>query len=948
MILLTALLICIGAVPSSARQRLPLGGSWQYLLLDSVTPGVDREGTLALPGTLDTNGIGIPVKDTGITDQLSRRVTYKGPVRFTRTVDIPEDAAGKDIILHMERTRPTTVKVDGHDAGSLRQISSPQRYDLTPFLSPGSHTIEIIVDNGEAIPSAVRNSSHACSESTQTNWNGIIGQFYLEIINPVHIDNLSFIRYIPEEEEGALTPGYDPDTDNGFIISGTITRNSPDETYILKLSSENTATTLKIDPSSPNTFRLALPIKDSDYSIGRSWCEINPELHDIEITLTDSSGKQLDRISRRSGMGGMYLNNRELRIANKIVFLRGRHDACVWPLTGHVPMDKESWTKYFSILKEYGLNHVRFHSWCPPEACFEAADEAGFYLQPELPIWGEIDADSPELLDFLNNDMEGILRAYSHHPSFVMFAIGNELWGDIKVMRTFIDRAREINPSLLATYGSNIYLGNQGHIPGEDFLVTCRVGSGEGTSTHARASFSFADADNGGIMNSTTPNTAMTFEEAISRSEVPVIGHETGQYQFYPDFKSISKYKGVLRPDNLVEFLRRAIKSGTLRKAEKFYRASGEWATRLYLADLEMNLRTPGMGGFQLLDIQDYPGQGTALVGILDPFMDSKGFITPEKWRQSCDDVTLLALLPKRTFIAGEEVAVPVKIVNCTQTSLPTMEVECMLDDKVVAELPEHSFNEAILHFNLPQLDRPRKMLLKLRSIPNKRAMSKGEREITNSYDIWVYPEETPDVKGVLTTKSLSQALEWLQEGKRVILTPDSATAAANTLGPLFQTDYWNYRMFKTICDKMQKPASPGTLGLLIDDSHPALEFFPTDFHTDWQWFSVISNSRPLIVDRLPASVDPIIEPIDNVERALRLALMLECNVGKGKLLLVMTDLDKTDLTPEGRWFRYSLERYVASKEFRPTLSLTPQQLKKLLTEPSAARKIEAIRNISY
>ncbi len=583
---------------------------------------------------------------------------------------------------------------------------------------------------------------------------------------------------------------------------------------------------------------------------------------------------------------------------------------------------------------------MRFHSWCPPEAAFAAADEAGFYLQPELPIWGEIDADNPELLDFLNNDMEGIVRAYGHHPSFAMFAIGNELWGDTKVMRTFIDRARELNPSLLATYGSNVYLGYKGHIPGEDFLVTCRVGGGEGTSTHARASFSFADAENGGLMNSMVPNTAATFFGAIARSEVPVIGHETGQYQFYPDFKSARKYTGVLRPDNLVEFLRRAVKSGTLRKAEKFYKASGEWATRLYLADMEMNLRTPGMGGFQLLDIQDYPGQGTALVGILDPFMESKGFITPEQWRQSCDAVTVLALLPKRVFTSGERVELPLRIADFSGGALPPSEIACFLNGTPIGTVSADS--DADLSLTLPNITRPEKMTLSLKTIP---------AAATNTYDIWVYPENPPalkPLKDLLITKSLPQALEWLEEGKRVILTPDSATAAANTLGPLFQTDYWNYRMFKTICDKMQKPASPGTLGLLIDDQHPALEYFPTDFHTDWQWFSVITNSRPLIVDRLPASVDPIIEPIDNVERSLRLALMLECNVGKGRLLLVMTDLDKTDLTPEGRWFRYSLERYVASKDFKPSLSLTPQQLRRLLTEPSAARKIEAIRNISY
>ncbi|MDE6796321.1 MAG: beta-glycosidase, partial [Muribaculaceae bacterium] len=364
-------------------------------------------------------------------------------------------------------------------------------------------------------------------------------------------------------------------------------------------------------------------------------------------------------------------------------------------------------------------------------------------------------------------------------------------------------------------------------------------------------------------------------------------------------------------------------------------------------ADMEMNLRTPEMGGFQLLDLQDYPGQGTALVGILDPFMDSKGLITPEKWRESCNDLTILAELPRFTFTGGEILKFNILTANYSDRDIAGDAISWQLPFTAgsMTALPGKGVKEQeTVEVTLPDVKEPQKMQLSLSIADATSAAS----SVTNSYDIWVYPEEMKPVKGVTITSDYNEALRLLEHGEKVILTPDSATVASTSLPPLFQTDYWNYRMFLSICQSVGRIPSPGTLGLLIDDTHPAFEYFPTDNHTDWQWFDIVSNSRPLIIDRLPATVDPIIEPIDNVDRNYRLALMLECNVGKGKLLIVMVDLDKAASTPEGRWFRYSLEKYVASKHFKPSLSLTPRQLSDLLTIPSLNRTLKELRNISY
>lgn len=904
------------APPVGGAHRIPLDGEWTVTLKGDSLPPVTR-AEVTLPGTLDTNGMGFEVQPSGNTAQLSRRHTFTGPASWSRTVEIPQNEAGKRAILVLERTRPSRIRIDGIDAGSSSLISAPQRFDLTEWLTPGTHTLEVTTDNGTSIPKAVRDNSHACTESTQTNWNGIIGDIYLEFLNRSHFEGVRTVTDAAHRKVNVSGRVTEPDSRTAVTI-----RALDNQSSTLADGNGYFDITLQLPPATP------------------LWSEWSPALLDIELTATGAHGDTLDTRTIRTGLRDFKTSGTQFTLNGDTTLLRGRHDACVWPLTAHVPMDLDSWRRYFDTLKMYGLNHVRFHSWCPPEACFRAADEAGVYLQPELPIWGEIDKDNPELLDFLNAEMEGIIAEYGHHPSFVMFAIGNELWGDTDIMLSFTDRARTLQPGLLTTRGSNIYLGWNGYLPGDDYYTACRAGGGEGFTGHARASFSFADADNGGIMNTVRDNGTHNFAEAVSRVPVPLISHETGQYQIYPDYSTIEKYTGVLRPDNLETWHKRGIESGLQDRFKKYARASGEWAARLYKADMEMELRTPGIGGFQLLDLQDYPGQGTALVGILDPFLDSKNLVTPQQWRQSCDSVTLLASLPAYCFTGGEKVTVPLSVADYSRSLPADLSLEWNLPfasgSNPVA--PGRGLRAAgTIDLTLPEVKKPEKMSLDLRL-----------GDFTNRYDLWVYPRQKGNAKRADVTQSLQEALQWLDQGRNVVLLPDPATVAEATIGPLFQTDYWNYRMFRTICERVNKPVSPGTLGLLINDTHPVFEWFPTSGHTDWQWYAAATASRPLVIDRLPATVHPIVEPIDNPERAYRLAFMLEMNVGKGKLLLIMADLDRLTRYPEGEWLLESARRYAAGKKFKPALTLTPTQLEALLTRPSLKRRIESVNNPSY
>ena len=581
----------------------------------------------------------------------------------------------------------------------------------------------------------------------------------------------------------------------------------------------------------------------------------------------------------------------------KPVFLRGKHDACVFPLTGHTPMDKASWINYFQRCNDYGINHVRFHSWCPPEAAFAAADELGIYLQPELPFWGTLEGE--ELLAFLKKEGLNIVRTYGHHPSFALFSLGNELWGEKAVMREMVDSFRTEAPHILYTNGTNAFLGWQGYVDGMDFMATARTrGESYGAyNTHVRSSFAFCDAMDGGILNHFYPGTTRNFAEALEGVPMPVISHETGQFQSYPDYAQIDKYTGPLAPYNLMEFRRRLDIAGMAAQAGDFHRASLRWAFELYKADVEMCLRTPGLGGFQLLDIQDYPGQGSAYVGILDAFMDPKGDIDPAEWRQFCSELVPLAEFRKYCWSEDEVFHAHVKVANFTGEDLVEGEGEYEID-RPVSEL-------------LDTVKAPARIDLKLT------ARTTGYEGV-NSWPIWVYPADNqPDRSGITIVRKLDNAaLKALEAGKKVLLMPSDTTG---TVGGLFQTDYWNYRMFKQICESNGKPVSPGTLGILTDPAHPLFREFPTEEHTDWQWFPVLKASRPMILDAL-RGYKPIVQVIDNVERNHRLGLVFEFAAGKGKLLVCCSDLESVLDCPEGRQFYKAVLDYMRSDDFQPSV----------------------------
>jgi len=938
----------LAAETSEDSNILSLAGTWRFQL-DPGNVGVEQqwfarplEDAVRLPGTTDENQKGTK-KDERCIDRLSRVWYWKGPAWYQREVTIPDAWKGKRITLLLERTKHTRVWVDKTFCGWEDTLSAPQVFDVTGAMTPGQHTLTVLVDNAKLPPVG---PSHAVDERTQTNWNGIVGRMELRATAPVWLDDVQVYPDVAKKQAvvravvGNIT---------GKAASGRITVGC--ESYNVAKPSAFPSQSFQVKaPERENAVEFTCKL-DDDVPI---WDEFQPAMLRLNLELESTVGGESIRDQRtvNFGLRQFAARRNQFTINGRPTFLRGKLDCCFFPLTGYPPMDKAGWLRVLSIAKSYGINHYRFHSWCPPEAAFEAADELGMYLQPELPnkrsAFGAPESKEAAIYNIDHLDMESslketslyeyarregelIFRAFGNHPSFVMFTLGNEL-GRSQGMFEMVAHFKKIDPRRLYAQGSNNVHWAPSLAEGDDFWVTGKTSK----TLPVRGAFFQGDYPNPHIEHR-PPSTMVDFSESIAGVPVPVVGHETGEFQVSPDFREIPKYTGVTRARNLEIFRDRLAAKNMLDQAHDFVRASGALSVICHREDIESSLRTPGLGGFQLLDLQDFPGQGTALVGMLNVFMESKGLITPEAWRQFCCETVPLLRMKKYTWTTDETFIGRIQVAHYGPADLPDARVAWTVRDSQGRTVASGSpapvtieqgkvFDVDMFCFSLAEVKAPQKLTIELavRGTP-----------YVNNYDIWVYPPkvDTSPPAGVRVVRTLDPAtMKHLQEGGRVLLLPDLKTLddPNKSIAGSFQCDFWCWPMFKRAAEQMKIPVAPGTLGILCDPNAPSLAGFPTEFHSNWQWWHLVKNSRPVILDETPATYRPLVQVIDNFERNHKLGLVFETKVGRGALLVCAIDLPGHQDKPEARQLLHSLLRYVGSDRFAPKSELEADLLKKL------------------
>jgi len=919
-------------------ETVDLSGEWNFAL-DPEDVGVEAawyeralEGSISLPGTTDEAGVGDPATGRE-THHLTRTRRYEGAAWYQRTVEVPERWLDKHVALVLERSRTTTVWVDDARVGTRRSLSTAHEYDLTDHVDAGTCRLTVRVDNDSPPVTfgGVQNSHQATAE-TQTNWNGILGDLSLRATDPMWIADAR-LRF--GDAGGTATLELDVENRTGDRLAGHVRTwvSGPEETDPDPTPAEPDAAAGSADVAIDPGERSVTVDLDLDAGAHR-WDEFDPGVDDLAVELRGTAAGEEVVHGTRVPLGRCLFerDGTQFSVNGRTTVLRGETNCCVFPETGYAPMDVDAWRDVFRTAKRYGLNHYRFHSWCPPEAAFDAADDLGVYLQPELPFWGTV-FESDAARAFYYDEAEAILDAYADHPSFVLFSLGNELSGSREAARELVAHCREYDGDRnLYAAGANSFHGEPEQLEGDDVWVTMMTGgeyrpgaldAAERAAGLVRGSFSPHTL---GHINSQPPATDRDYREAIADVDVPVVGHEIGQFQTYPDYDPIEKYDGVLEPRNLALFRDHLAAHGLAGRDGEFQAASGALAAACYREDVEAALRTPGFGGFQLLGLQDFPGQGTAPVGLVDAFMDDKGIVAVDEWRESCAPVVALARLPSRVWTAGETVPISVQVANYGPDAIPeatpywtlsTADGERVAAGRAAPTTVPQGDLATVADAEVPtgDVDPPAHLVLEV---------GLEETDVSNTYDVWAYPDDRTAPTDDLVVRQTydEETVARLRDGDTVLLLAPEGGWDGSLEGA-FQPDYWSYGS-----DWKRGQAPPGTMGLLVDADHPALAAFPTDTHSDWQWWHVAKGSNPVVLDDLGGGYEPIVRAIDNPERNQNLGVVFEGTVGDGAFLACAADLRAID-DPAAEQLLVSLCEYVGSDAFDPERGFTERQMAK-------------------
>ena len=885
-----------------AQEVINLSGTWQFAIDRStnvIRPKQYLE-TIELPGSMLTNGKGddVTLKTQWVSSLydssyffnpkmapyrqpgqmkfpffLTPEKHYVGNAWYRRSVFVPNEWKGKTVTLYLERPHiETFVFVNGKSVGHEMSLSVPHQFDVTDYIKYGKqNTIEIRIYNGiENV--CVGQDSHSVTDQTQGDWNGIVGSMELRT-SP----RLWRFRVSPDIETGSAEV-FINDTVYCVVVDGK-------QAYECKGTFDH-------QPSLPPVL----------------WDEYNPYLYSLKLCYHG------DSIPVTFGMRKVSIEGRDILLNDKVMKVRGTVGNCCFPETGYPPTDVESWERIFAKCKEYGLNAMRFHSYCPPEAAFVAADNIGFYLQPEGPSWpnhGVKLGQGMPIDKYLLEECKAIIDQYGSHPSFIMLAAGNEPAGNwVKWCNIFVKEMHKYDPSRI--YADASVGGGWAWAADAEYHVK---GGARGLDEWKKQMPQSMDDFSAGM---DLPRNFKPTEEKPVNTE-PIISHETGQWCAFPDLKETNQYTGAYKAKNFEIFADLLRDNGMEAQAEKFLMASGRLQVLAYKYDIERNLRTPDYAGFLLLGLNDYSGQGTALVGALNVHWMEKGYCTASDWTEFCSDVVPLARFPRFVFSATDTICIGTMLYNATFNTqqYPLLGYSISQSDGRTLKIGSVETGKDII-FDSSSITSPQKLTLTL---------SAGNHH--NHWDFWVYPnidgaESLNTSEDIYETDTLdAKAIEILEQGGSVLLECGGKIRYGNDVRHSYLPVFWNTSWFK------MRP--PHTTGSYIQCDHPIFKNFPTEDWQNLQWWELVNNTQVINLAEFPIEYQPIVQPIDTWHISRKLGMLIEARVLNGRLIMTTMNLHSNlDQRLVARQLRYSILNYMKSNDFNPTLQLDIKTIRNL------------------
>jgi len=922
--LITLSILLITALGYSQSKNLDLSGKW-HVWLDAENTEFNqfsfdkKQGkSVQLPATLDELEMGRKTTETD-KGRLTRKYRYIGAAWYEHEINIPADWNGKNVELFLERVMwKSDLWIDGRYISSAESLGTPHIFQIGN-LTPGKHTLALKINNDMIYN--IGDVGHTYTDYTQTKWNGILGRMELNAFDILKINNLKVFPYFKSN-----TVGVD------FILSSELPANADilaTATLVDKKSGAVVQTMEKtfkgFESKTSDVFKLNMKLNNPI----KGWSEFDPYLYDFKFSV--KSGNTSDERTETIGFRDIDHSKTKIIINGIPAFMRGNLNNAEFPLTGYPPTNVDEWERLLKIHQDYGLNHVRFHSWCPPEAAFIAADRLGMYLQVEtlwIAQWMRIEGraftparpiplgEDPEVSKYIEGELNRMIDMYGNHPSFTFFCVGNELDnGDYSIIQKWLDKIK-IKDGDRRLYSLS---ASWDHAWKDQYKVT-----GEPYNRFFRKMLDSEKKDLGYPRFIKAPHSNWDYEELISKSSVPLIVHEIGQQAMYPLWSQIDKYTGTLEARNYKKYRESAIKCGIFELNKEFSQASGKLAQLLYKDEMEGMFRTPSNAGFELLGMQDFPGQGEALVGWLDAFYDSKGVTTPEIFKRHNDTTVVLMRTNSFVYDSNESLKAKVQVHHFGQYDTDAeMYWKVSSNNDIISKgkFANKTFKQGTItdvdsiNVSFQNVTKASKVHLEI-GIENS--------SIKNSWVFWVYPKSSAlnTSSDVLVTSELTpKALKKLKNGEKVILVANELGNKESSLQVSFSPLYWSLSWIPNQATR--------TLGTYIRSNHQALKSFPTDDFTGMQWQSISKGANSFYLDNLPKKYQPIVQPIYDFHESRKVGSIFELKVGKGKLLVCGYDITNSE-SPVARQLNTSLMDYATSSQFNPKQKISELQLKEI------------------
>jgi len=837
---------------------------------------------------------------------LTQLKHYVGLAWYQKDVIIPAGWIGNHITLNLEHPHYITrVWIDSMEIGSQNSLTVPHVFDLTDKIKQGKHRITVRIDN-RLKSLDVGTNSHSVTDHTQGNWNGIVGELQLKARPLVYFDD---IQVFPNLKTKSALVKIKVINSSGAPVSGNI---------ILSATSFNTT---KFQSVVPDELPISFQGKDGEFEITLpmgdnmlTWDEFDPALYKLTATLT--SGEMTDSRIVEFGMREITIQGKYFYVNGIKTVLRGTVENAVFPLTGYPPTDLASWERVFRICKSYGLNHMRFHSFCPPEAAFQAADRIGFYLQPEGPSWPNHSTQLGRGLpidNYLMDETKRMTKEYGNYPSFTFLAAGNEPRGAwVPWVSKFVDYWK-------ATDARRLYTG---------------ASVGQGWAWQPKSQYHVKAGARGLSWSNSIPETMSDYRSRIDSIQQPYISHETGQWCVFPNFDEIKKYTGVTRAKNFELFQEDLADNDMAGLSHNFLMSSGKLQALCYKHEIERTLRTPNYAGFQLLCLNDYPGQGTALVGVLDAFWDEKGYINAPEFRRFCNSTVPLARIEKFVYRNNETFNAKIEVAHFGKAVLANAKTIWRIRNEKdsiikqgqlsVKDIPiGNNFELGEVKLKLSEFKTAAKLNLEI---------AIEGTDFVNDWDFWVYPVQKKSVNttGIYIANLLDEkAVSVLNNGGKVLLLAAGKIQYGKDVVQYYSPVFWNTSWFK------MRP--PHTTGVYINNNHPVFNNFVTESWGNMQWWELINRAQTMLLTDFPKGFQPIVQPIDTWFINRKLGMLIEANVGKGKLMMTSMDLtNNLETRPVAEQMYKSIVSYMQSDKFIPVNTVPLQNIKDLFEKTAA------------